>query len=589
MTTFQKADSCFALAHDCTLESIRKNGVHPSSETVGPAINPRRIGRSSMKYMIVCCCLAALTSMSVSANCQSHPARFKKGSGSASESSESLLSGESYRSYFIKFTAQERAFLHDDPPAAPWGWFKRNIPLLDVPDKDLETIYYFRWFAFEKHIHRTTDGIVIDEFLDEVPWAGAHNSINAAAEHHLREARWLRDPTYAEEYARFWFKASANPRSYSFPAADSVYSVYLVNGDRSFATGLLSDLVSNYGKWEETNRDTNGLFWQTDDRDGMEVTIGGSGYRPTINSYMYGDAVAIENIAALTGDNDLARRYASKAVELKNAVDSRLWNSKAHFYETATRDTHSSIVNVRELAGYLPWYFNLPGVDRLDAWKQIDDPQGFAGSFGPRTAERRSPRYSFAYPHECLWNGPSWPFATTQTLVAMANVLNGPPQTTIGKEQYFRLLSQYVASQHIQTPDGQQIPWIDEDLDPDTGEWLARVILERSHASPKNRGRYYNHSGFADLIISGLVGVRPETGDTLTINPLLPEKKWKYFALDNLPYHGHLLTVFYDEKGSRYHRGKGLHIVCDGVDIGSSSGLAPIKVRIRSSANLSSH
>lgn len=210
-------------------------------------------------------------------------------------------------------------------------WFKCNVPLLDVPDKEFETIYYFRWYAFEKHIHKTADGVVIDEFLDEMPWAGVHNSINAAAEHHLREARWLRDPAYAEQYARFWFTTSANPRSYSFPAADSIYSVFLANGDLSFATDLLSDLVRNYEKWEKTNRDSNGLFWQTDDRDGMEVTIGGSGYRPTINSYMYGYAVAIEKIANLTGNNGLGRRYASKAAELKNAVDSKLWNPQVHF------------------------------------------------------------------------------------------------------------------------------------------------------------------------------------------------------------------------------------------------------------------
>ena len=34
----------------------------------------------------------------------------------------------------------------------------------------------------------------------------------------------------------------------------------------------------------------NGLFYQIDDRDGMEFSAGGSGARPTINSYMYGDA-----------------------------------------------------------------------------------------------------------------------------------------------------------------------------------------------------------------------------------------------------------------------------------------------------------
>jgi hypothetical protein len=43
-------------------------------------------------------------------------------------------------------------------------------------------------------------------------------------------------------------------------------------------------LVNNYRQWEKDHQDPNGLFWQIDDRDGMEVSIGGSGYRATINS-----------------------------------------------------------------------------------------------------------------------------------------------------------------------------------------------------------------------------------------------------------------------------------------------------------------
>ena len=506
---------------------------------------------------------------------------------SIAEFPEHLLSAEAYRSYFTTFATQEKAFLHDDPPPVPWGWFQQNIPWLDVPDKKLETIYYFRWYAFEKHIHETSDGYVIDEFLDNVPWAGVHNSISAAAEHQLREARWLRDPAIAEQYARFWFTTMANPRLYSFPAADSAYSVYLANGDRKFVVDLLPDLVGNYEAWERSHRDSNGMYWQTDDRDGMEMTIGGSGYRPTINSYMYGDAVAIEKIATLTGNVELARTYSAKASQLRDVVNTKMWNPQARFYETVLRAPQFGSANVRELSGYVPWYFDLPGTDHVDAWKQLDDTQGFAGTYGPRTVERRDPRYGSPYPHECLWNGPSWPFATTQTLVAMANVLNGPPQSVLRKDQYFQLLSEYVDSQHIQNSDGKEIPWIDEDLDPDTGDWLARAILERTHTPPKDRGRYYNHSGFADLIVTGLLGVRPESGDALTIHPLLPANTWKYFALDGLPYHGHILTLFYDETGNRYHRGKGLHLLCDGAEIGSAPNLTTLIVQFRSSQNTS--
>jgi hypothetical protein len=145
---------------------------------------------------------------------------------------------------------------------------------------------------------------------------------------------------------------------------------------------------------------------------------------------------------------------------------------------------------------------------------------------------------------------------------------------------YFRLLSAYTQSQHIRTPDGRVIPWIDEDLNADTGEWIARDVLISKNQPPPNRGRYYNHSGYADLIITGLIGIRPASGNELVIRPLIPPEKWDYFALDALPYHGHLLTVIYDRTGERYHRGRGLMVFCDGRIIGHDTSLNRISVAL---------
>ena len=86
---------------------------------------------------------------------------------------------------------------------------------------------------------------------------------------------------------------------------------------------------------------------------------------------------------------------------------------------------------MREEIGYTPWYFDLPdpGSGYEIAWKQLMDPQGFYAPYGPTTAERRHPEFQVPYEgDDCQWNGPSWPFATTITLRALANVLNGYKQ-----------------------------------------------------------------------------------------------------------------------------------------------------------------
>ncbi len=489
-----------------------------------------------------------------------------------------LLTPDAFRHHVEAFNRQdeEKVVNHIDNRRS-WAWMRENIPWFECPDGEIEEIYYFRWWAYRKHIKKTADGFVITEFLPPVEWAGKHNTISCPAGHHFYEGRWLRESAYLEDYARFWFRGGGEPRNYSFWAADALWAFYLVRHDRDFLLDLLPDLVRNYQAWEQSNRGANGLFWQEDGRDGMEVSIGGHGYRATINSYLYGDAAAISRTAELAGDRRLAEEYRAKADEIKRLVETRLWDDEAGFFKVLQMDEKRrefQLADARELHGYVPWYFNLPGPGFEEAWKQLTDPQGFYAPYGPTTAERRHPRFMFEYDHECLWNGPSWPYATTQTLVALANLLNNYEQPYVGRKEYFDLLKIYARSQHRKLPDGTAVPWIDENLHPDTGAWLAREIMlewKRPGKQP-DRGEHYNHSGYCDPIITGLVGLRPRPDGRVEVNPLLPEGSWDYFCLDQVPYHGRLLTIAYDRTGDRYQRGAGLHILADGEELDPQRG-----------------
>ena len=239
------------------------------------------------------------------------------------------------------------------PNADAWAWMARNVPRFECPQRELQDIYYFRWWTYRKHIRQTFDGYVITEFLPDVPWAKKYNTISCAAGHHLYEGRWIRDPQYLDQYSTFWFRRGGKPRDYSFWAADAIYARFLANGDKALVVDLLSDLVRNYEAWETTNYSPDvGLFHQIDDRDGMEFSISGSGYRPTINSYLYGDAIAIARIASLAAKPDLAERFRDKAARLKTALKSKLWDPQAKFFKTSP-DGHS-LADVRELIGYVP-------------------------------------------------------------------------------------------------------------------------------------------------------------------------------------------------------------------------------------------
>jgi len=170
----------------------------------------------------------------------------------------------------------------------------------------------------------------------------------------------------------------------------------------------------------------------------------------------------------------------------------------------------------------------------------------------------------FANDDQCQWNGPTWGFATTQTLVAVANMMNDQEQNIVSKQDYLQLFAAYVHSHRLRLPDGETIPWLDEAVDPNTGEWVTRRLLIERKEPYVGRGAYYDHSGFVDPLVTGLIGLRPRGDNLIVLNPLLPAGAWSYFTIDGLPYHGHILTILYDKAGDHYHRGSGLALLVDG-------------------------
>ena len=638
-----------------------------------------------------------------------------------------IIDKSTLKNYIERFNAEDREeYSQAFPNAEAWNFLSENIPLFECPDKEIEQTYYFRWWTFRKHLQQTPEGWVITEFLPKVPWGGKYNTINCAAGHHIREGRWLRNRTYVEDYIRFWLRDGNWRRYYSSWLPESVWTYCTTIGDYTLAKELLPNLIRHYEYWEKAHQDINGLFWQTPCEDGMEKGFGGRGYRPTINSYMYGNALAIAQIAEQAGDSQLAGTYTNKSLGIKKLVQEKLWNPESEFFGVRegpdslglfgwrvnndaeltrrarpslsvpqkteglngganprhSRDTKYPHVlfgmgmqewvqydfdqpveiystqffamgggnfglpealrvlvrengswrevsgrqgafdqldcwnsisftpattdglrvefrmkgvdretlplrNVRELIGYTPWYFNLPDSQFAGAWKAILDSEGFAAPWGLTTSEQRHPKFKICYDgHENQWNGAVWPFATAQTLTALANLLNDYQQDFVDGRTYFDALSTYARSHVLKRPDGSAIPWIDENQNPFTGDWISRTrILEWEQTNPNlwkmkgrtsDRGKDYNHSTFCDLVINGLVGLRPQTDDNVVVNPLVPEGAWDYFCLERVPYHGRMLTILWDKTGKRYGKGPGMRLFADGKEIAHSDTLTRV-------------
>ena len=459
------------------------------------------------------------------------------------DASAAVLRYDDFAHYAEHFNSMEdENIVTTIPNAVASEWMRENIPLFDCPQENFREMYYYRWWTLRKHIKRTPAGYGMTEFLVDRSYADRYNLIACAIGHHVMESRWLRDTTYLHQILRTWYYGNdglamtkMNKFSSWNPAA--LYEMWKVQGDTNFLLGLMPRLEEEYARWERTNRLPSGLYWQ-----------------------MFGNAKALAAMSRMTGATDKAAQYEQKADTLRNLIENRLWNEEQQFFETLRGD---SSANVREAIGYIPWYFDLPAVgSKYDvAWQQLLDEKGFSAPYGLTTAERRHPAFRSHGVGKCEWDGAIWPFATSQTLTALANYLNRngsaiPPQT------FFQQMQLYVESQHHR---GR--PYIGEYLDETNGAWLM---------GDRERSRYYNHSTFNDMMITGICGLRPQSDGSIVVNPLIPDGQWDYFCLDGVVCRGHALTIIWDKDGQHYHQGTGLTLMVDGKMVANRKNLGKL-------------
>lgn len=458
--------------------------------------------------------------------------------------------------------------------ADSYHWLADNIPLFECPDSAIQQIYYYRWWTLRKHLKQTPNGYVFTEFIIPMKHGGKYNAISSALGHQIYESRWLHNTFYAEKYITFWLeedKADKKPHFHNFSGwvDDAAYQLYLVNHDQSFLEKSLPTLNLDYKLWETERQLPDGLFWQYDVKDAMEESISGSrkekNIRPTINSYMYGNARALSRIAAIVGVDSLKAHYQLKARALQKAVVAELWDQQASFFKV--KKEKGGFSDAREAIGFIPWYFNLPpdAGKYAKAWDQLIDTAGFSAPWGLTTAERRHPLFrTHGSGHGCEWDGPIWPFATTQSLKALSNLLveykhHGAMSARVFYSEFHKYALSHVLNDKT---------YIGEYQDEKTGEWLK---------GDGSRSRFYNHSGFTDLVISDLVGLKAREDNVVEVYPLIPADTWDWFCLDNVLYHGKHLTILWDKYGTKYNKGKGLRIFADGREIGHSSTLKQLK------------
>lgn len=260
---------------------------------------------------------------------------------------------------------------HDTPIQGFFGqtFLKQNIPYIDIPDKNIQDVYYYRWSVLQRHLRYTLPGTgyMVTEFMQPVNYAGPFGSINAAAGHHIEEAQWLRSTFYDQDYIQLWTRGPGNSAQYTHWIMEAAASTANVTGELGFLEAQLQGMVRMWHEWDYTFDTGVGLYYYTPNFDAQEYSLPGfvvtngvnnqleldgpNTYRPSHNAYMVANARAIASTATMLGQKVTASKFNGYAKKLQKVSRSILsWDVSSSINTLRQSTSTSGIQNSSSLS-----------------------------------------------------------------------------------------------------------------------------------------------------------------------------------------------------------------------------------------------
>lgn len=293
-------------------------------------------------------------------------------------------------------------------------FLKANVPLIDIPDQLIQDVYYYRWTSLQRNLRYVMPGAgwMCTEFVHPVWYARTFGTIDAAAGHHIDEARWLRNTDYADDYIQLYTRGPADSLQYTQWILDAMSRQSMVTGNQELFAAQLDDMVNMWHEWDPYFDEAAGLYYYQPVWDAQELSLPGFiadpnntnwdlrkdgpyTFRPNHNAYMVANARAIARAAKLTGDESTEATFDELANTLEDAIYRRMWAPEQEFFMDIIRPDNPNLTRLtgREQVGLFPYRFGI-GLDESHAQPAVDamfDPDGFLAPYGPTTLERRDP------------------------------------------------------------------------------------------------------------------------------------------------------------------------------------------------------
>jgi hypothetical protein len=461
-------------------------------------------------------------------------------------------------------------------------WWAEQIPLFDCPDQAWKRCWYYRWFLVRVN-YAEEDGT---PGFYEGKRGHFQRHITYSAPHIMDETRWLRDSKYAYGQAEILGRrrepSGRRFGGYTHWIPATLWDTYCVHPDRealerllpawaedtrtAFAGGLDAGRPDFDYLLEPPNHWRTGMEWQpawfyfAGYDTGQEARL----WRPDYTAYYCANARAVASMYRVLGEQALAKQYDALGARIKDALLNHMWDETTqYFYSLRVGDGAKAWV--KEVVGVYPFAFGIPEARYTGAFRSLLSPIEFWGPWPVTTCTMLCPMFTPRV-HLCNWDGPVWPHAESLVANALGQAIRSYRTPLVTRRDLFAFLDSYTRL-HFEDKGAWRQPNLHEEGDADTGEMQG---------CPD-----YFHSTYCDLLVSLVAGLVPRPDDDIELSPVA-EVPWDHFRIDRLPYHGHLLSIVWDQRADRQRYDgapKGYSLYVDGRLVGTRPRLEAVTYR----------
>jgi len=472
-------------------------------------------------------------------------------------------------------------------------WWADNIPYLNTPEANIDKTLFYRWWLLRFNF--LDAGVPGNDYQFPVAIEGVlgyDNAIVLTTGMFIDDLKYLRDPLYA--YGS-WIGAGEvagggkyvdNPgspehwsSSYAQYLTAAAWRSYQVHGGPAAIAGKLARYGRDdvLGLLKAYDRNGNGLIeydWAAmtgNDADAVSFDWAKAHGQPrmdrTESAYVYANALAAADAAQLSGDSATARQMKDVATRIRQSVLSRLWVDASD--RPDAMGLKGNLLKQRQS--------DAPGL-AVD-WKETNNYYPFSVGLMPRQGD---PDYNAKYVEALRLFAdaaqyPVFPFYTANQADQQARGDDGSNNfSVINATVMFRLLASALRDYPSPYLDAQWYrkllywnAWA-HDIDgdnryPDQNEFWAKGNAADGGSIGYRSWIHHTQLGATNFtMIEDAMGLRPRSDGGIELYPI--DIGWSHFAADNLRYHGHDLSLFWDKDGGHYGGDvpKGYSVFIDG-------------------------